>query len=472
MTAILADHPSPDLFLQACGVCTPFRLDIVQRDRQKETSKSFPLPFALIGRAVQSDLTLNHDEVSHRHAYLQVLEGRILCLDLQSRTGTHWQNGPRRCSWLGPEESIRIGPFTLCPRGAADEDAPALAEHHNPLLRAAALDGLPRARLEFLNGVTAQRSWPLTPILTLVGQAPACQIRLRGPSVSRFHCSLVRTSSGLWVIDLLGRGGVVVNNQRVRWARLDDGDQLVIGRFKTRVHYDDAPVLALNSLTSPWQTMNGGWKPASGSLVPAPRPAGALQRSEPLVWHLVDQFSQMQQHMFEQFQQATLMMVQMFASLHKDQFALIQQELERLHELSEELQAIQRELRRHGGVAPAAAEPPPPIRSLIEQQPLGPAAPAHDANGQAHVPPPAAEATSAASPPPPVAVAAAIPVPGASAGAPVHAPPAPSIPSDQSEADVHRWLSERFAAIEKERQSRWQRILGFLRGKRGDESVP
>src|SRR5207245_1978028 len=58
-------------------------------------------------------------------------------------------------------------------------------------------------------------------------------------------------------------------------------------------------------------------------------------------------FGQMQQQMFDQFQQAMVMMVQMFRSLHRDQMQLVREELDRLHELTAELQSLQADLAKN-----------------------------------------------------------------------------------------------------------------------------
>ena len=59
---------------------------------------------------------------------------------------------------------------------------------------------------------------------------------------------------------------------------------------------------------------------------------------------LVNQFGLMQQQMFDQFQQAMAMMVQMFGTMHRDQMAVIREELDRLNELTEEFHALKKEL--------------------------------------------------------------------------------------------------------------------------------
>jgi anti-anti-sigma factor len=54
------------------------------------------------------------------------------------------------------------------------------------------------------------------------------------------HCSLVLTPKGLWVIDLLGRGGTKVNGQAVPFALLNHEDELKFGRYRIGVRYIDA----------------------------------------------------------------------------------------------------------------------------------------------------------------------------------------------------------------------------------------
>ena len=72
-------------------------------------------------------------------------------------------------------------------------------------------------------------------VMSLIGSASGCKFRLADPSVSPFHCSLLRTPLGLWVVDLLGPDGVSVNDALVRYALLADDDVLKVGRYRIRV---------------------------------------------------------------------------------------------------------------------------------------------------------------------------------------------------------------------------------------------
>jgi hypothetical protein len=244
----------------------------------------------------------------------------------------------------------------------------------------------------------------------------------------------------------------------VRYARLADQDELLVGTFRIRVR-------------CVWTPPQGG-TPPSGQvpqrevvLPPAePLPAAPLalvrvaqpERALPVraeaasaadalgqagsalpVMALINQFGALQQQMFEQFQQAMLVLSQMFSTLQQDQMQVIREELNQLRGLTEELQALKSELAAAhpsaGSVASAAANGNLPAPGAARQLPAAP--------GPAK-PSPSGGPAPAAPPAPPGAA-------GAAAGAP----------------DVHAWLCQRLAAIQEERQSRWQKILTFLSGK-------
>ena len=59
---------------------------------------------------------------------------------------------------------------------------------------------------------------------------------------------------------------------------------------------------------------------------------------------LVNHFGDIQQQMFDQFQQAMAMMLQMFGTMHREQMEVIRGELDRLHDLTEEVPLAQKRI--------------------------------------------------------------------------------------------------------------------------------
>ena len=78
----------------------------------------------------------------------------------------------------------------------------------------------PEVALEFLNGPSQSMLKPVHRVLSLIGSASGCKFRLTDSSVSRFHGSLLQTSAGLWIVDLLGQKGITINDVPVRSSRL------------------------------------------------------------------------------------------------------------------------------------------------------------------------------------------------------------------------------------------------------------
>jgi FHA domain/Zinc-ribbon containing domain len=74
--------------------------------------------------------------------------------------------------------------------------------------------------------VALTREW------TRVGRSLAADIRFDDPTVSRRHALLVRQPDGVRVLDDRSLNGVFVNGERVEWRMLEDGDEIVVGRYR------------------------------------------------------------------------------------------------------------------------------------------------------------------------------------------------------------------------------------------------
>ena len=323
------------------------------------------------------------------------MSGRAFWIDLESRTGSRGERSPEKFGWLEGIHTLCVGPYVIrrfandsrTARDFQDDELP----RDTPLIARAYSPGpLLEVTLEFLNGPSRSTSWPVHRVMSLIGSATGCKFRLTDPSVSRFHGSLLRTPVGVWIVDLLGKGGITVNGVPVRSHRLMDGDVLGIGRYQLRIQCrlqdhesrngstDRRSTLvarpsrrnhASNTLKFPdWAAsalaFETGLQGAKNAQLPQPAqsvssfpnvdimssesilPFHSAQSSltESVLVPLVNQFGLMQQQMFDQFQQAMAMMVQMFGTMHRDQMDVIRAELDRLHELTDEFHALKDEL--------------------------------------------------------------------------------------------------------------------------------
>jgi len=176
----MSQHPT-DLFLASCGGTGPVELNVSGPGRAGAERRAFGHPFVLVGRHELSCLRLDDGEVSRRHAYLQRLGGRGLCVDLASRTGVRWGGQPRPAGWLGPGRGVGIGPFTLelataarpagdPGEGAADDWDPLRDRADDPRL-------LPPVVVDLPNGGPAPARWRMNRVLVLVGSSSACRKR-------------------------------------------------------------------------------------------------------------------------------------------------------------------------------------------------------------------------------------------------------------------------------------------------------
>jgi pSer/pThr/pTyr-binding forkhead associated (FHA) protein len=527
-------------------------------------------------------LRLDDEEVSHRHLYLQVYSGRVFAFDMGSRTGTFWNEERLPHGWLDAGETIRVGRYLIQAEGERlAEVSPAPAD---PLVSRTFVDPLlPPVSLEFVKGgVRNGQSSPrcrINRVLVFFGRTAGCKVRLMHSSVSKFHCCLIRTSRGVWVVDLLSRNGVWVNGTKVPWARLEEEDDLEIGDFVLRLQYDrpdqeedpNAAVRAPNLPAGPKGTegeRGGGGKeekandggsknedrgskiedhksevqtrsvsdapssildPPSSTLdsssvvdvgtdrndaerdrqtlvVSSRRALVPAELSESIALIISNQFAEMQRQMFDQFQQAMMVMFQTFSLLHRDQMELVRKELNRVHELTRQLHELQAELAKH----PSATKDPEVQRLLGNAEKTDGTTAADlsaafnpDDWNEAFLK--AAQKVMAANQP--IAQDAVVDTttrPADSLPAelsyPSAAQPTPSAkesqeeddlvskssvneeitsfdqasgrPPSQAAVDIHALLCEKIAALQAERQGRWQKIISFLAGKNSGQAVP
>lgn len=214
----------------AVGATGGIRLLVSADKRQKPELFKFAQPFAVIGRSQRADVSLPHAGVSYRHAYLQVVGGRIFCVDLHSKSGTYWGEERQSHGWVTPRDKLCIGPYTLRLAPAKGTAVESNGSPPDPLTADAdPILSSPRYDLEFFDDNLPDLVRSIDRPLTLVGRKSRCAIQIEDQSVSGIHCAFVRTMSGLWIVDLIGKGGTFVDEKRVRSSVLENGSELEIG---------------------------------------------------------------------------------------------------------------------------------------------------------------------------------------------------------------------------------------------------
>jgi pSer/pThr/pTyr-binding forkhead associated (FHA) protein len=482
-------------FRKACGFEAPLALTCQDADSPgaEPAAIEWPAPFLLIGRHPREDLFLDSPQVSRRHAFILAVAGRIIGVDLKSRTQILWDEEAvaRDWDWLDPGRFLQIGPYRIRrsdPR--PDEPPPPLDPFSDPADQGSPSAWLPRPVFELpfrMGGVAS--TWEMPGLLALVGRTDDCQFILTDDSISRSHACLVRTPVGTWVVDIGIREGVHVNGTRVRWAWLADGDLVRFGLFTLIVRYDRSPeglsredvpleagahtagshekhrsfaglpakvgrtglalrrgvrppaVAELSGLPAdfsqgaPAAVSRGEWEPAYG---PGPSPYA--------MW-----YQQMQ--LMETFHNDMAMMVQMFIAMHREFQGSVRAELDRVQQLTRELGRLNARLSRlekpgetgqtaaavrpEGKVRPVSEKPRPESRLASPRQ-TAPRQKSTTARQDA-----AREATGRPEPP---------------AGA------VPGSRSRKESPELYADLTQRITELQQERRTYWQRILKTING--------
>lgn len=240
----------------AAAVPSPLRFRLRFGDGKVE-EREILSPYTIIGRGEGSDIRLSEPTVSYRHAYLQAIGSRIACIDLLSVTGIVW-GGPPFHGWVSPRHTLRIGTTEiqlLDEHWVCDETLKPPLEFRPRDEQRPEYGLLPVVELELLNTQYQGKKWPINRVITLVGRDDRCRITVLDDRLSRVQCSLLLLPSGLWVIDLMGKGGIELNGQPCRCGLLSAGAELSIGPYKLTAHY---PQIAANPMMpQPFSQGNG-----------------------------------------------------------------------------------------------------------------------------------------------------------------------------------------------------------------------
>lgn len=222
----------------AAGVSAPLQFHVTRPDGTAE-DVTVEAPFAIVGRSEDSHISIPDRRVAFRHVYLQAIGPRVACVSLFGLLGYQWDDGATR-SWFTPSRSLNIAGHTIQIKGESWLDDDTLIGPTDFRARDEHLDeygSLPRVDLELLNTSAKGKHWPINRLITLLGRDDRCRITVLDDRISRVHCSLLLLPSGLWAIDLMGRGGILVNGHQVPCCHLAEGTELQVGPYKLRARY-------------------------------------------------------------------------------------------------------------------------------------------------------------------------------------------------------------------------------------------
>lgn len=328
-------------FADACGMSGVLRLIVRDYDSGSQTKHDLNRPSVVIGSQPGCHIRLSHPDVSGKHVLVQVLQGRVYCFDLGSRTGTRFLDGLREHGVLSGADSLVIGPFQV-----RLSQAPAYGMY-------ATDDGDPdftnrptgEIQLVFRNPEdrsAAKTTGRLREKVTLIGRSGDCHIRLTHDGVEPVQCAVVRTPIGDWVVDLASGA-----SSGAGWCRLLSPDrEFDVGPLRMQSVSESQ----LSLLESTKQTVESG-DPLRAVNVHTAVHARALQTqhstslhnvppgasSEEVVLAAIERLGEMQQQALHQSHQRSMMLAQIIASMRQKQHGGVSEQLKRLQTAAADL---------------------------------------------------------------------------------------------------------------------------------------
>jgi len=191
----------------------------VSMDDREIRRRPFTPPEMIIGRDPRVDIFVDNLGISGRHARVWWDRGRFMLADLGSSNGTTVNGHRIDTSPICEDDDIRIGKFLL--RLELEEQEPRVPETHLILTTG--------SRATFWLASTSGRQ--IIDRDLLLGRGRDADVAARGWGVGSVHARLSPIGDQLLLRCLSGRT-VQVNGKKVGAARLDAGDDLVIGRSR------------------------------------------------------------------------------------------------------------------------------------------------------------------------------------------------------------------------------------------------
>jgi predicted component of type VI protein secretion system len=336
-------------FLEACGATGPLRFEWDDPTTAEVCGREIEQAAFVIGHDPAADLVLDDPSVDPYHAFLQIVDGRLFAFDLGSANGLRWVEIPRAEGWVNRGQPLRIGRYTIRLVGGDRDGGDSIVEPAPTSSRYVSRLNLPRVVLDF-RVVAKGKDGPherhvVDRVLVLAGNSERCKLRVEGHRVARFTCAMIRTPKGLWMTNILPTEGVTVNGALCRCARLEDGDVFQLGHFHIRVIYNGSAKTSI---------VPAPYRQATASLGPAiqPRAIGSMatpfdeSSPETLLEPFLEQAASELGLPSSPFGQALILMVRLLGDVHRDHLTLVRDELAEIRRLSRDMDNLRGEMRQ------------------------------------------------------------------------------------------------------------------------------
>ncbi len=233
-----------------------------------------------VGSSDRADIVLKVNGIAEQHAIINVSERGVL-IGVRDATNITRVNG----QLVAARTPVKAGDALLF----ANVQCQVVGENplgpkQRPAPRAAALDaGQTRVRAAIptftLRGVSGKTFGKVYPVhgSAVIGRHSDCDICLPLEEISRHHARIELTAEGLYVEDMGSANGTFVNGNKVRRAKLNPGDELMLDTVRFLLQSPGAE--AARKVAK---------KPAGATTKPPPSTAAPARRGSPVVkWFVI-----------------------------------------------------------------------------------------------------------------------------------------------------------------------------------------
>jgi predicted component of type VI protein secretion system len=107
------------------------------------------------------------------------------------------------------------------------------------------------ASVTVIFGGKDQKTYELDKPRLEVGREPGCEIHIDNLGISRKHCAFVNRNDTFVVQDLGSSNGTYVNGNKITEYYLNDGDEVIIGKYSLKFHNQAQAAVAVQAASAP-----------------------------------------------------------------------------------------------------------------------------------------------------------------------------------------------------------------------------